>query len=235
MDFPAWDLKKLKWIGIFLLVLGIVWVVITQFIFRPTLITVVGEGRVKVKPQTVSFTLTLVNEGNTPTLVLADNNQLVRNIISVIKSAGATDEDIIISYPQIVSPNPAAGQTTYQAVNAVGVTLKDVSAFDNLVTRLYAEGARNISNVVFTTQDSKELEKKAVEEAISDAKKRAREIARSLGKRIIRMVSVTTTEVGAAGAVAGQAPRQETLEGQFNNSPSQIEIVRQASIVFELR
>lgn len=233
---------KLKTIGFVLMVLVLLiagWWAKVNFINRPTLITVIGEGRVKVVPEIVKFTVGVTNNADTATLAVADNNRVVRDVISLVKTAGVVDEDIIVSYVRVIPPTAALGQTSYQAVNAIDVTLKDLSKFDNLISSLYAVGAQSVSNIVFTTQNSEELEKEAVAEAIKDAKARVKEIAKASRKRVGRMVSIQTVEIGEAGALSGQASQEAGFgvrgEGQISASPSQIEIVRQASIVFELR
>lgn len=234
--------SRLKTIGTLLVIVVLLvggWFVKTTYIDRPTLITVVGEGKVSATPEIVKFTVTLANTAGSATVAVADSNRLVRDAISTLKGAGVEEKDIIFSYVRVIPPSAALGQTSYQAVNAIDVTLRDLSQFDNLVNSLYAVGAQSVSNIVFTTQDSKELEKKAVAEAIKDAKARVQEIAKASGKRVGRMVSIQTVEIGEAGALSGQASQEAGFgvrgEGQVSASPSQIEIVRQASIVFELR
>ena len=59
-------------------------------------------------------------------------------------------------------------------------------------------------------------------------------MAKAANKRLGRMVSIATAEVGEAGALSGQTAKGD-FTGAISASPSQIEITRQASIVFELR
>ena len=230
--------SRFKTIG---LVLGILvllaagWWMKVNYINRPTLITVVGEGRVSVKPEMVRFVANVTNNADRATFAVAENNRLTRDAISMIKGVGVSEQDIVVSYVRVLPPGATTGLTTYQAVNTISVTLKDLSQFDNLVTSLYATGAQSISNIVFTTQDSKAVEKEAVAKAIQDAQARVKEIAKASRKRVGRMVSIQAVERGEAGALAGEAPREAGFAGIISASPSQIEIVRQATIVFELR
>ena len=108
------------------------------------------------------------------------------------------------------------------------MTLRNVGQFDSLFNTLYASGVQSIANIVFTASNAKSLEKQAVNLAVLDAKERAKEMAKFFNKVFGRMVSVTTSEAGGAGALSG------TSQGG-SQSPAQIEIVRQASLVFELR
>lgn len=221
-------------IGVILIAILIGFYIKFNYLDRPTLVTVVGEGKVKVTPTIVKFTLTISNISQTSTQALADNNRLVRDVLAVLRSSGVEDKDISLSYPRLIPPQTTLGQTSWQAVNSGNVTLKDISKFDNLVVQLYANGIQGISNILFTTENSRDLEKQAVDLAIKEATLRAKEIARAMKKRMGRMVSVATVEVGEAGALTGEA-KTASFEGAITSSPSQIEITRQASIVFELR
>jgi uncharacterized protein YggE len=223
------------------LVLALVAVVVFGWLFkravidRPGLVTVVGEGRVKIKPEMVKFTLIVQNISGSATVALSDNNRLVRDLIEVLKGAGVKEEDIELAYVRIIPPQAELGQTSFQAVNSAQVTLRQIAQFDNLVVQLYSRGATSLTNIIFTTQNSKELEKQAVELAIKDAKQRGKELAKVSGKWLGRMVSLTTAEAGEAGALSGEAAQVSGFTGAVVSSPSQIQIIRQASVVFELR
>ncbi len=223
-----------------ILILGLVvlllfgWYVKTEYIDRPTLVTVTGEGRVEALPEMVKFTVSVINYSSSPNIAVADNNRIMGDLISIVQQTGVEDSDIIVSYVRVVPPSASLGLANFQAVNTADVTLRDVSKFDNLVSTLYSVGASSVSNIVFTTKDSSELEKRAIGEAINDAKAKAGTTAKASRKRLGRMISIQTTELGEAGALSGE-PAKEGFGGQVSASPSQIEIVRQAIIVFELR
>lgn len=210
------------------LILGF-WLLKVNYFDQPTLITAVGEGKVLVKPEMVTFTLNLFNSSASATGAINDNNRLVKDAVLILKNNGVLEKDILTSYVRVVPPTASLGLTQYQAVNTVDATLRNVNQFDSLFNALYASGVQSVTNIVFTTADSKSLEKEAVNLAVLDAKERAKEMAKSFGKTFGRMVSVTTSEAGGAGALSG------TTQGNTQASPSQIEIVRQASLVFELR
>jgi len=230
-----WQMKKLILVGGAVLFLLTGWLVKRNWLDRPTLITVIGEGKVQVKPELVKFTLAVRNTAPSATLAMADNNRLVRDLVLVLKNAGVQEEDIRLAYVRVIPPQTALGQTNYQAVNSASVTLRDISQFDNLAMQLYANGATSISNIVFTTENSRDLEKQAVAKAIKEAKQRAQELAKASGKRLGRMVSIATVEAGEAGALSGKANKESGFGGAITASPAQIEITRQASIVFELK
>jgi len=199
---------------------------------KPALLTVSSEGAVKVAPTMVKFTVGVVNRADNAATALTENDRLTRSMINLLKGAGVEESGIVMAYARVVPPSLT--QPIYQAVNAIDVTLSDLTRFDSLVISLYANGAVSVSNILFTTENSQELEKQAVAEAIKEAQVRANEIARTAGKRLGRMVSVQTAEIGEAGALAGEAARA-TFDQPTISSPSQIEIRRTAAIIFEMR
>jgi hypothetical protein len=229
--------KSKKWMAILglaiLVLLG--WFAKIKFIDQPTLITVIGEGKVNTQPEMVKFTVNLSNTADSALVALTENNRLKSDTISMIKNAGVNEKDIVVSYVRIIPSATTLNINYYQAINAIDVALSDLSKFDNLVSGLYSIGIRSVSNIVFTTQNSETLEKEAIGRAITNAQLRAKEMAKSVGKKVGRMVSIQATETGEAGALSGLTPSQKEIEGPSLASPSQIEIVRQALVVFELR
>ena len=223
--------KKTK-ILIFLVVILAGLFVYFNFLNKPTLITIVGVGRATAKPQQVKFSVAVINSSVSSTQAITENIRIVNDLISVLKQNGVAENDITSSYVRLVPSGTT--QLTYQAVNSIDAVLKDLSKFDGLVIQLYGSGAISVSNIVFTTADSQTMEKEAVALAIKEAKLRGKELAKATGKSLGRMVSVATGEVGEAGAVSGSGSTQD-VSGAFQASPSQIQITRQASIVFELR
>ncbi len=226
--------SKFKIIALGIILVLILALVKVTWFDKTTLVTVVGEGKIKVVPQMVKFSVAVLNISSSSTLALADNNKIVNDVVANLKSAGVAEKDIQLAYVRLVAPQSSLGQTSWQAVNSADVTLRDISKFDNLVIQLYAAGAQSLSNIVFTTENSKDLEKEAVNLAIQEAKVRAKELAKSTGKKLGRMVSVSTAEAGEAGALSGDA-KIGSFGGVISSFPTQIEIARQASIIFELR
>lgn len=208
------------------------WIIKSLFFSKAALVTVVGEGKVTVAPTMVKFTVAVSNLAPNATEAINNNKKIVNDLIGILKVNGVSENDISLSYVRVIPPTTTLGQTSYQAVNSVDATLKNISQFDKLVLQIYGLGANSVSNIVFTTENSKEVEKQAVNLAIKEAKQRAKELAEASGKRLGRMVSLKTVEVGEAGALSGQTSKDFVSNVA---SPSKIEVLRQASIVYELR
>lgn len=207
-----------------------------RFLSKPTLITVTGEGKFKKQPSMVKFTVMTINTAPSANQVIGDNNSLIKNLTEILKKNGVAESDMVQAYPVVVPPQAALGQTNYQAANGIEVTLKNIGGFEGLVFQLYNAGARSITNITFTTEDATDIEKETISLAITNAQKRAQELAKASGKRLGRMVSIATSETGSAGSAVGEAPKTTGITGSAASSiPSLIEVTRYASIVFELK
>ncbi len=220
------DRKKLLLFGALVLFVSFF---LFQYFSKPTLITVTGTGKVKIQPTQATMVVTVANGAIGASQALSDNQNLTNKVIASAKRLGISQTDIEVAYAQMTPTDLGKGQVLYQAVNTIGLTLKNLKNFNRVVNQLYADGAYSVGNIVFTTENSQETEKQAVASATQDAQQRVTEIAKSLHKSVGRMVSVTTSEVGSSGAVSGQGG------SSVASSPDQIEIQRQASIVFELK
>lgn len=214
--------------GLLILLMLVLWFVYSTFIATPTLINVVGTGKVMAQPEQAEFSIVVINSANSSTQAFTENRRLVRNLGSILKASGVEEKNIDTSYARVADTG-----TDFQAVNSIVATTNNLSEFDNLMIQLYGNGASSVSNIIFSTNNSKELEREAVSLAIAEAKSRAKELAKDSKKRLGKMVSITTSEAGEAGAISGS--QSETMLGTEGGSPSQIEIVRQVGIVFELR
>lgn len=215
---------KVLIVAVLVLVLGLVGY---NLLSKPALVTVSGTGRVSAQPEIARFTVVLSDSAATAAEVMQKGNVLTRNAIDLAKTYGVDEKRVQTTSLQVVPPTPGVS-ADYQAVAGVEVSIKDLDRLDELITRYFEIGAKSVGNIVFTTENSEELEKEAVDMAIKNAKSRAKEIAKSAGKRLGKLRSVTTVESGEAGALTQKGT------GTADNT-SEIEVVRQASLVYELK
>jgi len=224
--------KALIFIFVFLFLLGLAWGVKRLVVSKPTLVTVVGEGRATAEPSEVRFVVLLVSQGASPAEAINGEKKTLTETVSLLKRYGINKEDIKTSYLRV---NPIGLSLTetpfYQASQAISVSLTQVNRFEEIVEQLYNLGVRAIEGVQFTTADDQALEKRAVAAAIADVEARAKELARTMKRRLGRMVSLRTEEIGGAGTGVSKV---KLAEGEMPQT-KEIEISRQAVAVFELK
>jgi uncharacterized protein YggE len=180
-------------------------------------ITVNGDGKVKVRPDTASLSIGVQATSSTATDALSQANTSMTALIAALKAAGIGDDDIATSglsiYPQYGSTGNVI--TGYQAANNVTVTVRDITATGPVIDAAAAAAGDNITigGVSFFVDDTEALIGAARADAIANAKKRAGEYAAAADATVGGVVQISEVSIsnpipmfaGAAADMAGSA------------------------------
>lgn len=163
-----------------------------------------GEGKVTAIPDIAEFSVTVSTEGKTDNLTETqeENSRKSNAIISFIKESGAQDKDIKTTNYSIepryeysncayFSICPPAKLVGYTVRNTISVKLRDFEKISPVLEGVVARGANNLYGPYFNIDDPENLKKEARAEAISQAKIRAKEIAKPSGIKIGRIISIS--------------------------------------------
>ncbi|MGZ4724241.1 MAG: SIMPL domain-containing protein [Ilumatobacteraceae bacterium] len=162
-------------------------------------ITVTGEGKIKVKPDTASLSLGVQSTATTATEALSQTNTSGAALIAALKAAGVSDNDIATSglsiYPQYGTNSSVI--TGYQASNNVTVTVRDISQTGPVIDAAAAAAGDHITlgGVSFYIDDTEALIGAARKDAINNAMKRATEYATAAGVTVGGVVQISELSV----------------------------------------
>ncbi len=205
-------------------------------IFRPTIITVKGEGKSTGVPSKLSIIVGRINFSHDSGKAMDEGNAGMRVLIDTAKEISGEETEISRYYNQIT---PQQGQqsvdgriipvTSFQAVNAFSLTTSNVNKTQTLIRELYKNGATSVSNVSFVVDDQDEKEQVARKKAINEAKIEAKKIASAAGKRVGRVVSITEETIDSSGVIGRESNTNDPSSGF-----TEIDIVRRVSVVFEI-
>ncbi len=132
----------------------------------------------------------------TATAAIEENAARMERVRTALKRAGIEDRDIQTSS---ISLNPeyhyANNQpprlTGYRATNTVNVKFRDLKRTGTILDALVAEGANQINGPNLTIDKPDEAYDEARVKAIAAGLARAELYARALGKRVVRLISVS--------------------------------------------
>ena len=148
------------------------------------MITVSGEGKVKVAPDQALISVSIETKGTKAEEVKRENDKKMDAILKFIKKTNIAKEDF---QTQRVSLNPnydyEKKKHNYIATQTVQILLKDLSQYDVLMEGLVDEGINRIDNVEFKSSKMKELQSDARKLAIKDAKAKAEDFVSVLGQK----------------------------------------------------
>lgn len=163
---------------------------------RMTLVTVTGDARLSVEPDTAMVTISVVTQN--PSAIEAQQGNAARTtaVIAAVKAAAGAGAEIKTSgyalIPQrVYKQNEPPTITGYEARNSVNVTLSDLTRVGPVIDAAAKAGANNIDGVSFTLRQDRNARNRALAESTRGAMEKATTLAQTLGGRLVRVVSVS--------------------------------------------
>lgn len=170
----------------------------------PVTISVVGKGEVFATPDVAEFSFTIEAKGADAVAAQNKAGETMDAVLAYLKETGVEEKDIKTSYYNMYPtyeqtapcwntgwemPCPATEPKIngYEVSQSVTVKVRDTAKAGELVSGVGSKGARNVSGLSFTVDDTDALAAEAREKAIEDAREQAKELAKNLGKRLGKM------------------------------------------------
>jgi uncharacterized protein YggE len=168
--------------------------------FLPPSVTVTGEGIVTAEPDLAEIEIGVVTEAKAAPQATKENAAKLAKVIAEIKKLlGPGDEVKTVGYS--VNPNyryPREGGkpelTGYTATNIVRVRTGALPGVGSMIDVATQAGANRIQRLVFTLKDEDFAKREALGNATAKAKAKADDVARALGLKIARVLSVNEGE-----------------------------------------
>lgn len=202
------------------------------------LITVNGEGKIKIVPDQVSISVSVESKGTKAVDVKKENDQKVDAVIKYIKKMNIAAADY---QTQRVSLNDQYDyekkKHNYVAVQTITILVKDIAKYDELMEGLVETGINNINNVEFKSSKLEEHKSAARKLAITNAKAKANDYVSALGQKVGLAHTVVDNSMEYPQP-RYQAMAMKMAEDMFSGNETlavgEIEIVANVSVSFLL-
>ena len=204
-----------------------------------TRLDIAATGEVSRVPDVAIVSTGVVTRAASAGDALAQNAARLERVRAALRRAGIAERDVQTSS---VGLNPdyvyAEGQpprlTGYQATNQLTVRFRDIRVSGRIIDALVAEGANQISGPTLTIDRPETALDEARTRALAVGRARAELYARSLGLRVVRLVSVSEGGGPVSGPVPMAAMRAErSADTAIVPGEQQLSVTLQMS--FELR
>jgi uncharacterized protein len=170
----------------------------------PEGITVTGVGRVNMVPDEAEFSLGITTKGRSARAALSANSERMRALIESLKAAGVAERDIQTRDVSVGSGyDPNGRSDEFVASNTVSVLIRDLDRAGTVLDAATRAGANNVYGPSLTRSNREGLEAKALEDAVANARKRAKTLAEAAGVDLGAVTAITE----AAPEVYGEAFR----------------------------
>ncbi|PID04090.1 hypothetical protein CSV67_01055 [Sporosarcina sp. P2] len=148
------------------------------------MITVFGEGAVKVSPSTVHIVLSVVSRGTELGEIQRENARRMNQVIQSLQKAGIAETSIqTIDFqirPVYEYVNGEQRFQGYEVINSIRITSNELSRTGELVDLAVKNGANQIGSIEFTMPDQEEQYQQALVLALQDAETKMITIGTSL-------------------------------------------------------
>jgi len=156
-----------------------------------SIVSVTGEGTVKIIPDQVTIRMSVENSGDDPVALKTVNDRAVNDVLNFIKQNGVESKDV---QTQHVTLNKRYDYNTktysYQAKQTITVLLKDLKKYDGLISGLMTKGINRIDGISFGTSQLETLKSEARKLAVSNAKEKAVEYAGVLNQTVGKAIQI---------------------------------------------
>ncbi len=205
------------------------------------LVSVTGEAKSAQTNQIASFSagVDAVNE-NKDTAVKEVNSK-VEAMIKAVKDFGIKDADIKTQNLSIYQNEESywdngvqkSRKGQWRVSNSIEITLRQIDQAAKLADLLTNSGANNVYGPNFRLDDTSDAEKGLFDAAMADAREKAELIAKSSGRKLGKVISVT--EGGATNNIYPQYLKGDMGGGGAPIEPGSSTVYKNLNVVFELR
>ena len=173
----------------------------------PPAISVTGEATISAPPDLAHIDAGVASDGKTAREASEANNAAMAKVLAALKGAGMDEKDFQTSRlslqpqyaPNRTGASPIVG---YRASNRVAIRLRDVTKVAGVIDTLVGAGANDIGGVSFSVSQTSRLLDDIREQAIADARRKAKIYAKAAGVTLGGPLSISEAGAAAIGAPA---------------------------------
>ena len=159
-------------------------------------ITISGIGTASAVPDIVDIQLGVEAVSNEPVDAVSNNTAKMNAVRSVLDGMGVDSSDIQTVYYNMWveevydQDGQVTGERRYHVTNQVNIRLRDLDQIGTLLEKTTSAGATNVAGITFGVADTTELEQTALDNAISNANKKAERIASEMEKTLGTVINL---------------------------------------------
>lgn len=215
----------------------------TEAMSLPRTITVVGEGKVKIKPDIARANIGVEVMKNSVKEASDANKAALESVLEALKQNGIEEKDIQTSgfsiYAERFGPEGPLpeDQTNYRVSNNVSVVIRDLEKVGAILDAAIEAGANNIYGIEFGLDNTEAVQAEARKEAVANARAKAEELATLHGATVGMVVSVSEIVGGNGGYYnASNFNQLDRAMGGGGTpvSPGELDLTLQLQVVYTM-
>ncbi len=208
-------------------------------------VEVTGEAEIRVVPDEAVFNFGIETSSKDINEARSENDQKIKDLLALVRRMGIKEEHIQTDFlniePRYQYREQGRDFLGYYTTRNVTVTLRDLSKFDELLSQALKLGVNYVGQAQFRTTKLREHRDEARAQAARAAKEKAEALARELGMRIGKPVTISEGTVWDVIPVTRRGAMQNTITeeagggaGGSTIAPGQIAVTARVSVAFEM-
>lgn len=203
------------------------------------MVSVTGEGTVKVVPDQVLIKSRIEHEGNDPQEVKKKNDEVVNAVIKYLKSQGIPENNVQTDYMNL-SKNYNYNDKTYSYIanQSISILLKDLKDYEKIMSGLLASGLNRIDGIDFKSSEIERHKTEARKRAVLNAKQKAQEYVTPLNQTVGKALMISEIETNSFPPMyRGLESMKAQSDGmqQETIAPGEMEVNVKINVGFELK
>ena len=154
---------------------------------RPRLISVTGTSEVNVAPDQVVLSLGVESRDKDLSVAKIQGDARTKKVLRLARDAGVEPKDIETSNLRMgaeYSEEKVPKFLGYAVSQTTTITLKDLSKYESLMTKLLEAGINRVNGINFGVSETRKYREEARSKAIRAAKEKAVAMAADLGQTV---------------------------------------------------
>lgn len=184
-----------------------------------SLLTIGSQGRHLATPDLVRLAVGATTTEASSREAARLNSELTSRLIAVVRGAGIAARDVQtlrLTLEPTFQSNRSSGQPDrivgFVARNEVIIRIRDLERAPALLGALFEAGATDVRGPQFTLQDPTPARRLAEKAAVSEARSKADNLAAALGKRVGRLLSISSQDYYSEIVVTGSRVSRNAAE-----------------------
>ena len=198
-----------------------------------------GEGVIRVAPDRARVNLQVETRAVRPPDAQRANADAMTAVSRALEALGLETDSIrtlgVNLQPEFDFVDGQRQLRGYVASNSIEVTVDDLSRVGEIVDRAVDAGATTVSGIQFDAKERRVLERRALEEAVADAKARAIAAAAGAGTEIAEVVRIEEQGAQPVQTMFRMSMQAESSQSVTPIAPGQIEIRAGVVLTAKLR
>lgn len=200
-----------------------------------------GNAVISVAPDTAYVSLGVETSNPSAEVASEENATRMARVLAALRELGLTEKEIstkgynIYSYNQVLNrgTNEETTVTTYQVQNKIEITTTNLEQVGKIVDVAVKAGANQVQGIRFDLADKQELQLKALENAIKQARSKAEVMAAAAGVELGGIVSLNEDYASYAPMYDTAVMRAQAFSNiETSITPGDVEISAKVTMVF---